>query len=129
MNHVVISGNIVADLDKKTDKVAKTRLAHNRSYRKGEEWVQETSFIELAVFGNNIARFEKHLVKGKPVVVTGRLVENVWQNKEGQKRSRIEIVVTEVTPIERPEKVETKSGKTTSNKTTKKVKKDEEEVF
>ena len=95
-NYVVISGNVVKDLERKNEKVAKTTLAHNRNYKKGDNWETETSFFELAVFGKKIEKFEKILKKGQGVTIVGRLQENKWTNKEGKKRTRVEIIVSEV---------------------------------
>ena len=36
------------------------------------------------------------LKKGSPVVITGRIKEDSWENKEGEKRSKIKIVASDI---------------------------------
>ena len=75
--------------------IAKTTfsLATNRRYKKGEEWVEETTWHNIVLWrSENLANY---LTKGKQVFVAGR-IDNRSYEKDGQKRYISEIIADEV---------------------------------
>lgn len=66
-------------------------IAVNRSVRKGDEWQDECSFIEVVVFGKTAENLKDYLVKGQQVAVNGSLRQDRWE-KDGQKHSRVYVV-------------------------------------
>ena len=93
-NKVVLLGNLVRDPELRFTQgndlpVARTALAVNRKYRDREE----VMFIDIVVFGKMAETLEAYTSKGSPLLVEGRLSQNVWE-QEGQKRSKHEIIVT-----------------------------------
>lgn len=72
MNKVIISGNLVKDMDvvttKKTD-IGNFTIANNRGF--GED--QRTSFIRCALFGKRVESMQEYLLKGAKVEVCGTL--------------------------------------------------------
>lgn len=95
-NSVVLSGRATKNAEVKTisDKCTKYSfsLAVNESYKKGEEWVEETSFFDIEAINRKI--FEKE-IKGQQMVIEGRLKQDRWE-KDGQKFSRVKVIVENV---------------------------------
>ena len=75
--------------------VAKTGLAVNRVWKdklSGEQ-KQETMFIDVVIYGKSAEIANQYMLKGKKVLVEGRLVLEQWMDQAGQKRSRHVIAV------------------------------------
>ena len=98
-NNVILEGNLVKDPDQKiTDgdkRPAKFSIATNRSFRKGEEWIQETSFIDVDAFGA-AGKFASGLEKGQSIKIEGRLKQDRWKDGEGKTHSKISITADKV---------------------------------
>lgn len=77
--------------------VANFGIACNRRYKKGDEWVEETSFFNVVAWrelGENCAA---SLEKGTRVIVQGRLDQRSWE-KDGERQTTTEIVAEEIGP-------------------------------
>lgn len=118
-NTVTIVGNLTRQPELRfttTGKpVANVGVAVNRLIsRPGEERKEDTSFFDVTCWdslANNVA----DLPSGTRVIVTGRLQQRSWETEEGEKRSRVEIVATDVGPSLRWATAEvTKNPKATS---------------
>ena len=59
------------------------------------EYEDYTNFVDCVLFGNRAEFFHRHLHKGKKVYVEGKLRYSSWE-KDGQKRSKLEVIVDEV---------------------------------
>jgi single-strand DNA-binding protein len=98
-NRVILMGNLTRDPEVRQTQtgttIAKTGLAVNERMPDGQGgWKEETSFIDVVIFGKRAEAFGKFLQKGKPVLVEGRLRQDRWQDKEsGANRSRVEVVI------------------------------------
>ena len=71
--------------------VAKFGLAVNKKHKDKEE----TMFIDIVAFGKLGEICGEYLTKGSPVLVEGRLSQNVWE-QEGQKRSKHEVIAENI---------------------------------
>jgi single-strand DNA-binding protein len=79
------------------NKLAKVRLATNDFYKNAQgEKVQETQWHSLTAWGKQADVFEKYIKKGQEIAVEGKLVTRSYETKEGEKRFRTEVVVSEV---------------------------------
>ena len=78
--------------------VASFSMAVNRSYKKNDEWVQETSWFDVVCWGDLGEHVAESLVKGNRVIATGRLQQRSWETREGEKRYQIELVADAVGP-------------------------------
>ena len=65
--------------------------AVNRSVKKGDNWEEVTSFFEVKAFGKLFESQHPYLNKGANVTVEGSLIQERWESKEGEKRSKIVI--------------------------------------
>lgn len=99
-NQVLISGNATADPTTRQagkDKVSSFRLASNRSFKRGDDWAEETTYIECEGWGPLAERIAKSVTKGTEVFIRGRLKNDEWTDKEsGQKRSKHKISIMEI---------------------------------
>ena len=95
LNSVIINGNLTTDckLERGKSGVAYGGfcIAVNRSVKKGDEWVDVPSFFEVKAFGKLFESQHPYLNKGANVTVEGSLVQERWETKEGEKRSKIVI--------------------------------------
>lgn len=72
--------------------VAKILVCFRRSYKRGDEWQEENTFINCKAWGKTAERIAQ-LTKGQPVTMEGRVVQENWTTKEGQKRSAMVFMV------------------------------------
>ena len=102
-NNVSIVGNLVADPELRFTKggaaIASLRVAVNRRWNKDGEWEEETSFFDVTAWAQIAENCAESLTKGMRVVVTGRLEEQKWEDKETKEpRRKIVIIADEVAP-------------------------------
>jgi single-strand DNA-binding protein len=78
------------------NKMAKFSLATNEYYKnaKGEK-VEDTQWHNITVWGKQVDTIEKYVTKGSEIAVEGKLVTRTFETKEGEKRSKTEIVAHE----------------------------------
>lgn len=98
-NKVILMGNLTKDPETRTTPSGQTvtnfGLAVNRTW-KGQDGQQQeaVSFINCVAWGKPGEIMAQYLQKGRPVLVSGRLDQRSWDDKEsGQKRSSVEVVV------------------------------------
>lgn len=105
LNHVVLIGRLTQDLgnDERSfgylpsgQARANVSIAVNRNKKQGDEWVQETSFFEVAIFGKTAENLKPYLLKGKQIGVEGHLKQDRWKDQQGNNRSKISIVAENV---------------------------------
>lgn len=70
-------------------------IAVNRSERNGDQWSDRASFFDVTVWGKTAEGIRQYLSRGKQVAVCGYLDQQRWE-KDGQKRSRVCIVASQV---------------------------------
>jgi len=99
MNSISISGRLVADPVRRGSgekDVVAIRIANDAGYGK---W-KKTTFINVTVFGKQATWLVDNLTKGAKVGVEGRIEQNDWETKDGQKRSEIRIVANNIESLE-----------------------------
>src|SRR5690554_5525175 len=57
----------------------------------------EIDWFDLTFWGKTAEIASQHLTKGRQIGVTGRLLQERWETQEGEKRSRVVVVVDELT--------------------------------
>ncbi|MBU1261630.1 single-stranded DNA-binding protein [bacterium] len=92
----IIMGNLTRDPELRYipsgTAVANFTVAINRTYKDSSgETREETSFLPVVVWGKQAENCNQYLKKGKPVFIDGDLRQRSWEDKEGQKRSIVEI--------------------------------------
>lgn len=101
INKVVVSGNLTRDPELRmagTTPVLQMGIAVNDRKKNNEtgQWEDVPNFFDVVVWGARGESLSRFLTKGTKVVVSGRLRWNQWQNAEGEKRSKVEIVADDV---------------------------------
>lgn len=98
LNKVMLLGNLTRDPElrhtPKGSAVADLGIAVNRKIQDGNGgWKDETTFVDVTVWGASAENAHKYLSKGRGVFVEGRLQMDVWDDKAtGQKRSKLKVV-------------------------------------
>lgn len=97
LNKVMLMGNLTRDPEvqytPKGTAVGNLGLAVNRRVKNGDKWEDETTFVDVTVWGTNAENAQKFLTKGRGVFVEGRLQLDSWEDKQsGQKRSKLKVV-------------------------------------
>ena len=99
LNCVTIGGNLVRDPELKCTQggtaVLSFCIAVNESRKKSDGWEDYPNFVDCIMFGERAKPVSGYLGKGTYVAVTGRLHQDRWE-KDGQKRSKIEVVVDNI---------------------------------
>ena len=76
--------------------LARFSIATNESYKnKDGEWQENTQWHNLTAWGKTAELISKLLNKGQEVLVEGRLVNNSYETKDGEKRYGTSIEVSE----------------------------------
>jgi single-strand DNA-binding protein len=99
INHVVLVGRLTRNAELKYTNngaaVSKFSLAINQRRKKDDQWVDESHFFDIVLWGKTAESLNQYLVKGKQVGIEGQLRQNRWE-QEGQARSKVEIFATNV---------------------------------
>jgi single-strand DNA-binding protein len=113
-NKVILIGNLTRDPEMRYTPngtaVTTLALAVNRRYRQGDENREETTYVDIVVFGRQAETCSQYLAKGSGVVVDGRLSQRRWEADDGTKRSKHEVVANEVRFMPRREGAAMASG-------------------
>lgn len=93
-NKVVLVGNLVSDPELKeigdNNSVVRFRMAINRRYTtKSGEKKEETTYIDCEMWGARAGVISEYVKKADPILVEGHLKQENWENKDGEKRSKI----------------------------------------
>jgi single-strand DNA-binding protein len=97
LNKVFLMGNLTRDPELRYTPggsvVAEFGLAVNRQYRtQSGENREETTFVDIVVWGRQAETVNQYLSKGRPVLVEGRLQYDAWETQDGQRRSKLRVV-------------------------------------
>ncbi|MFZ1812138.1 MAG: single-stranded DNA-binding protein [Candidatus Saccharimonadales bacterium] len=98
-NKVVLMGNLTRDPETRTtpsgQSVTQFALAVNRTWGGADGQQQEAvSFIDCVAWGKAGEIIAQYMSKGRSLLVSGRLDQRSWEDKEtGGKRSKVEVVV------------------------------------
>ncbi|MFN3947254.1 MAG: single-stranded DNA-binding protein [Aquificaceae bacterium] len=106
LNRVIIIGRLVKDpairyLTSGTQLV-EFSIVYSRRYMVGETWKEESHFFDVRAYGKLAESISTRLSKGYTVVIEGRLVQERWQDKEGNARSKVRILADAVRIINKP---------------------------
>lgn len=100
INRVNISGNLTRDPELRTTQTGMSILrfgvaVNDRRKNADGDWEDVPNFIDCTVFGRRAEGVEPYLSKGSKVAIEGKLRWSSWE-KDGQKRSRLEVIVDEI---------------------------------
>ena len=98
LNKVMLIGNLTRDPElrytPKGTAVADVGMAINRVWNnESGQKQEETTFVDVTLWGRQAELAEKYLGKGRGVYIAGRLQLDTWDDKEtGKKRSKLKVV-------------------------------------
>jgi len=101
-NKVILMGNLTRDPETrytpKGTAVSDIGMAINRVWTNDSGQKQEeTTFVEVTLWGRQAEIAQQYLQKGRPLFVEGRLQMETWEDKQtGQKRSKLKIVAENI---------------------------------
>lgn len=94
-NRVILVGNLTRDPELRYissgTAVTDVGLAVNDRVKRNDQWVDETTFVDVTLWGRQAEVASEYLSKGSPVLIEGRLKLDQWE-QEGQKRSKLKVV-------------------------------------
>ena len=102
INRVIVSGNLSRDAElRKTQggmAILSIGLAVNdrRKNPQTGAWEDYTNWVDCAMFGKRAESLANSLVKGTKICVEGKLRWSQWQARDGQTRSKLEVIVEEI---------------------------------
>jgi single-strand DNA-binding protein len=114
-NVVALVGNLGTDVEIRYSAAGSpwgtARLAVNDHYNDPQgQKQQKTYWFNIVFFGKNAEIAAQYANKGSKIGVIGKLTERTWEDKEGNKRSTIEIRVDTLELLGRPEGAQQGSG-------------------
>ena len=101
INRVIISGNLTRDPELRSTASGLPVLGFGvavndrRKNQQTGEWEDYPNFIDCTMFGARAESLNRFLSKGTKVAIEGKLRWSQWE-REGQKRSKIEVIVDEL---------------------------------
>lgn len=96
-NRVILVGNLTRDPELRylQSGMAVTDIGlavNDRRKTPNGEWVEETTFVDVTLWGRTAEVASEYLSKGSSALVEGRLKMDTWQGQDGQKRSKLKVV-------------------------------------
>ena len=101
INRVIISGNLTRDPELRSTASGMPVLGFGvavndrRKNQQTGEWEDYPNFIDCTMFGTRAQSLSQYLSKGTKVSIEGKLRWSQWE-RDGQKRSKIEVIVDEL---------------------------------
>ncbi len=97
-NKVILLGNLTRDPQLRylpsNMAVCDFGLAVNRRWRdKDGNQKEEVCFVDVSAFGRQAETINQYMSKGRALLVEGHLRFDTWTGQDGQKRSKLSVVV------------------------------------
>jgi single-strand DNA-binding protein len=96
-NKVIIMGNLTRDVELRHipsgTAVTDLGVAVNEKRKNANgDVIEETTFVDVTLWGRNAEVAAEYLSKGSPVLIEGRLRLDQWETADGEKRQKIKVV-------------------------------------
>lgn len=102
INRVNITGNLTRDPELRATAGGTQILAFGvavNDRRKNPQtgaWEDVPNFVDCIVFGSRAEAVSRFIAKGSKVAIEGKLRYSAWETREGQRRSKLEVIVDEI---------------------------------
>jgi single-strand DNA-binding protein len=95
-NRVILMGNVTRDPELRyiANGTAVTDIGlavNDRRKNASGEWVEETTFVDVTLWGRTAEVAGEYVTKGSPLFIEGRLKLDTWE-KDGKKNSKLRVV-------------------------------------
>lgn len=106
LNKVMLIGNAGRDAEMRYtangNAMATFSMAVNSNRRnQSGEWETETEWFNVVLFGDRAERQAQYITKGKSLYVEGRLRTRTWDDDQGQRHYRTEVIANAVQLLDR----------------------------
>lgn len=96
-NRVILVGNLTRDPELRylASGMAVTDIGlavNDRRKNANGEWIEETTFVDVTLWGRTAEVVSEYCSKGAPLLIEGRLKLDSWETQDGQKRSKLKVV-------------------------------------
>ena len=99
LNKIIIMGRLARDPELRRTQsgvsVTSFRIACDRDF-KSQSGEKETDWIDVVAWRNTAEFVSKYFTKGRMAIVEGRLQTRDWTDKDGNKRTAVEVVADNV---------------------------------
>jgi len=97
LNRIIIIGRTTRDLELRYTPsgtaVAGFAIANNKSYSQGGEKKEQVSYFDCVVWSKLAEVMTEYVKKGTQIAIEGRLQQRRWDDQDGNKKSKVEVVV------------------------------------
>ncbi len=97
LNVVVISGHTGQNpkfIQKDGKRIASFTVALDENYRKDEDWVEKTVWVNVTAYGGLAEYVNENLPSGSRVEIHDKLANNNYTDKHGQSRQDLFLEIT-----------------------------------
>lgn len=102
INQVILMGRLTRDPEMRTTTTGKSIASFSIAVDRGGQ-DDQADFFDVTAWEKLGELVNQYLSKGRRCLVQGRLRQDSWDDKEtGKKRSRVEVVATDVTFLDGP---------------------------
>ncbi len=102
INQVILMGRLTRDPEMRTTTTGKTIASFSLAVDRGGQ-DDQADFFDITAWEKLGELVNQYLSKGRRCLVQGRLRQDSWDDKEtGKKRSKVEVVATDVTFLDGP---------------------------
>jgi len=102
INSVNLVGGVTRDPELRVTgngtSVLQLGVAVNHSRKVDGEWTDEPNFIDVTAFGTLADNVAESIGKGTRVAISGRLSYRQWEDNDGNKRSKVEVIAASIAP-------------------------------
>ena len=109
INKVFISGHVTREPELRRTSGGMAILSFSvavndrRKNPQSGEWEDYANFVDCTMFGNRAESVSNYITKGSKVAIEGKLRWSQWE-RDGQKRSKLEVIVDELEFMSKGEK-------------------------
>lgn len=93
MNNVIILARISHDLELKTTTTGKSVLTFTVANDTGYGENKQTNWIDCVAWGQQAEVIARNFTKGSRILLQGELQTRNWEDKNGNKRKSVEVIV------------------------------------
>ena len=102
LNKVMIIGNAGRDAELRylangtPQSLFSLAVNNRRKNKQTGEYEDETEWFNVIIFGDTAERISQYITKGKSIYVEGRLQTRTWDDDQGQKHYKTEVIAQSV---------------------------------
>lgn len=101
VNRVILVGNLTRDPEIRRTQSGMAIMSfgiavnNRRKNNQTGEWEDDPCFVDCTMFGTRAESVSNYISKGSKVAIDGKLRYSTWE-RDGQKRSKLEVVVDDI---------------------------------